>query len=115
MSMRYMHLEADTDPDYIQVTENGQAGSISLCATEELIEIVNEIRSGLGYTDLIGADNEVYYDFYLCFDISAQSVSILAICNYGEADDKKNYELPMTEEEKHSVVWQLIRFLTNAI
>lgn len=54
--------------------------------TDELINLTNEIRKKQGNTDLVGIeyDNEVYYNFYLMFDTEKKSISIQAVCNYGE-------------------------------
>ena len=71
----------------------------------------------MGHTDLVGVEheNEVYYDFYLMFDNKEQKIRLEAECNYGEKDDKTFYELPMSEEEKISVMWQLIQMLAEEI
>ena len=38
------------------------------------------------------------------FDNKEQKIRLEAECNYGEKDDKTFYELPMSEEEKISVM-----------
>lgn len=116
--MRYENLKVDfIDPDFLQFTDGEEEGDLVLSSTDELVDIVNGIRETKGYTDLVGLsrDNEVYYDFYLIFDISKRDISIQAKCNYGEKDDEVYYRLPMTLEEKENVMWHLIKVLAKEI
>lgn len=116
--MRYEKLIADViDRDFLQFTDKEHAGDIVLFGTDELIDITNEIRKEQGNTDLVGVDydNEVYYNFYLMFDTCKKKISIQAVCNYGEKDDEIYYELPMTEEEKINVMFQLIEMLAKEL
>ena len=86
--MRYEKLEADfVDRDFLQFTSGEHEGDIVLCATDELIDITNKIRLEQGNMDLVGLDydNEVYY------------------------------ELPITEEEKVNVIFQLIEILAKEL
>lgn len=116
--MRYENLEADfIDRDYLDFTDKEHAGNIVLCSTDELIGITNSIRKEQGNMDLVGVDydNEVYYNFYLMFHTRKNKISIQAVCNYGEKDDEVYYELPMTEEEKVNVIFQLIEMLAREL
>lgn len=116
--MRYEKLEADfIDRDFLDFTNEEHEGNIVLCTTDELIDITNQIRFEQGNTDLVGVDydNEVYYNFYLMFDTIKKTVSIQAVSNYGEKDDEVYYELPMTEEEKVNVMFQLIEMLAKEL
>ena len=116
--MRYEKLEADfIDRDFLDFTNEEHEGNIVLCTTDELINITNQIRLEQGNTDLVGVDydNEVYYNFYLMFDTRKKTVSIQAVSNYGEKDDEVYYELPMTEEEKVNVMFQLIEILAKEL
>lgn len=92
-------------------------GDIVLIATDELIDLTNKIRKEQGNTDLVGIeyDNEVYYNFYLMFNTEKKSISIRAVCNYGEKDDEVYYELLMTDEEKENLKWRLINMLATEI
>ena len=117
-NMRYKKLEADfIDRDFLDFTNEEHEGNIVLCTTDELINITNQIRLEQGNTDLVGVDydNEVYYNFYLMFDTRKKTVSIQAVSNYGEKDDEVYYELPMTEEEKVNVMFQLIEMLAKEL
>lgn len=116
--MRYEKLQVDfIDRDFLQFTNKEHEGDIVLCATDELIDIANQIRAEQGNTDLVGIDydNEVYYNFYLIFDTSKKNISIHAVCNYGKKDDEVWYELPMTKEEKVNVMFQLIEILAKEL
>lgn len=115
--MRYQNLLAEADHDYLNFINKEYEGNISLISTDELISITNDIRMKNGNTDLVGKlyNNEVYYDFYLVFDTQKQNVHIQAVCKGSEKDDWVSYELPMSEEEKLSVMWQLIRMLTKEV
>ena len=116
--MRYEKLEAEfVDRDFLQFTSGEHEGDIVLCATDELIDITNKIRLEQGNTDLVGLDydNEVYYNFYLMFDTRKKNISIQVVSNYGEKDDEVYYELPMTEEERVNVMFQLIGILAKEL
>lgn len=116
--MRYQNLRADfIDRDFLDFTNGSSEGNIVLVTTDELVNITNDICQKMGHTDLVGVEheNEVYYDFYLMFDNKEQKIRLEAECNYGEKDDKTFYELPMSEEEKISVMWQLIQMLAEEI
>lgn len=116
--MRYEKLQADViDRDFLDFTNKEHEGNIVLFGTDELIDITNDIRKQQGNTDLVGVDydNEVYYNFYLMFDTCKKNISIQAVCNYGEKDDEVYYELPMTEEEKVNVMYQLIEMLAREL
>ena len=116
--MRYKNINADfIDTDFLCFTSDEHEGNIVLVATDELIDITNKIRLEQGNTDLVGLDydNEVYYNFYLMFDTKKKSISIQAVSNYGEKDDEVYYELPMTEEEKVNVMFQLIGILAKEL
>lgn len=116
--MRYEKLEAEfVDRDFLQFASGEYEGDIVLYPTNELIDITNKIRLEQGNTDLVGPDydNEVYYDFYLMFDTREKIVSIQAVSNYGKKDDRVFYGLPMTEEEKANVMFQLIGILAKEL
>lgn len=116
--MRYENITTDfIDRDFLCFNNDEHEGNIILVATDELIYLTNEIRKEQGCTDLVGIEynNEVYYNFYLMFDTEKKSISIQAVCNYGEKDDEVYYELPMTDEEKENIKWKLINMLTTEI
>lgn len=116
--MRYKNISADfIDTDFLCFTSGEHEGNIVLVTTDELVDITNEIRKKYGYTDLVGIEyeNEVYYNFYLMFDAEKKTISIQAVCNYGEKDDEVYYELPMTEEERKNVIWKLVNMLATEI
>lgn len=116
--MRYENIEADyADNDFLMFKDGDFQGDVSLIETDELMDLTNAIRKECGYMDLVDSncDNEVYYDFYLVFNLKKKIISIHAVCNYGEKDDKTDYELPMTEEEKENVLWKFVNILTQEI
>ena len=106
--MRYENLKfIDIDIDFI----NGiNKVDWQIEATDELIEITNNIRKKKGCNELVevGCDNDVYYNFYVVCSFGIHSMEILAICNHGELDDYTMYELPMTYEEKENIMFQLV-------
>lgn len=116
--MKYQKLEIESlDYDFLQFMNDEQEGNILLSATEELINLANNIREEAGNTDLVGSesDNNVYYDFYLMFNTKNQDLSIQVMVNHGEKDDYTYYSLPMSEEEKISVMWQLVQILSREL
>ena len=109
--MRYENLKfIDIDIDFI---DSMNKVDWQIEATNELIEITNNIRKKKGYNDLVevGCDNEVYYNFYLACSFGIHSMEILAICNHGKLDDYVVYELPITSAEKEDIFWQLMKEL----
>lgn len=91
--------------------------SLNIVATDELVDIVNNIREENGNTDLVEIedDNEVYYNFYLMCYPDERKISIFAICNNGEKDDFFDYLLPMTNEERENLLFQVTKELSNII
>lgn len=116
--MRYENIKVDVaDVSFLDFSDGESAGNIILCATDELIDITNNIRKECGYTDLVevDCDNDVYYNFYLMFDTNRKEVSIQAVCNNGEKDDYVWYKLPMTIEEEKNVTFTLIKCLAREV
>nr|DAD82987.1 MAG TPA: hypothetical protein [Siphoviridae sp. ctXZx16] len=117
--MRYENITTHfNDINCLDFTSNnGSEGNFIINTNDELIDIVNAIRKEQGNIDLVDVNdnNEVYYNFYLLFDIEKKTVSIQAVCNHGEKDDEVWYELPMTEEEKTNVMWKLVNMLAKVI
>lgn len=79
--------------------------------TEMLIDRMNCVRSEAGMTDLVSADvyNEVWYDFYAVYDKLKNEVVLMGVCNYGEKDDYKNYEIPLTSVEREELLKLVIK------
>lgn len=115
--MQYTKLVTGDLQDNLQFGDTHKQGDIYLCSSGELIDITNQIRIKKGYTDIVSVqmDNDVYYNFYLIFDLDKMEVAIHAVCNESEKDNGVEYELPMTEEEKISVLWQLAEMLAREI
>ena len=85
--------------------------------TNELIDITNDIRKNNGNTDLVGNeyDNKVYYNFYLICYPDERKISILAVCNNGEKDDFCDYLLPIVNEERENLLFQVTKELSIII
>ena len=116
--MRYENLRVDVvDVDFIDFSDGGLVGNVVLYGTDELIEITNSIRKEQGCTDLVEVEcnNDVYYNFYLVFDMTKREVGIQAVCNYGEKDDEAIYKLPMTTEEERNVLFKLAECLADTL
>ena len=93
-------------------------GTYSVPATDELIEITNNIRKRKGNTDLVTVndDNDVYYNFYLYFDVEKnKEIKLHAVCNYGEKDDNVWYEISLFPEEKEMLMFKIIKELVNEL
>ncbi len=92
-------------------------GTYYVPATEELVEIMNDIRSGLGYTDLVSAeyDNEVYYDFYLEFNTKDKWITLQGECAHGEKDDYVWYDILLTDEETTMLLYKIIETLAKEV
>lgn len=80
-------------------------------STDELIAITNEIRKEYGNDDLVGAiyDNDVWYGYYLYFDIRDNSVYLKTVCNHGKNDDFGWYDIVLSQEEKEMLIWKFIK------
>lgn len=116
--MRYTNLKPEfVDRDLLDFASGEHEGNIVLCCDDELIAITNDLRKEQGNLDLVGVDykNDVYYNFYLMFNTETKSISIQAVCNYGEKDDEVWYTLPLTSEEERHVMFLLIGCLAKLI
>lgn len=116
--MRYQNLRVDVvDVDFLDFSDGGLVGNVVLYGADELIKITNDIRKECGNNDLVEVecDNDVYYNFYLVFDMTKKKIEIQAVCNYGEQDDLAIYELPMTTEEERCVLFTLAGCLAEAL
>ena len=109
--MRYENLKFE------DIEFNIDSVDLQIEATDELIEITNNIRKEKGYKDLVevDCDNEVYYNFYLVCYPEKNQVKILSVCNYGELDDHKIYALPMTSKEKENLTFQLVKEIIESM
>lgn len=96
---------------------NGEnEGNYIVPATDELIEITNEIRKRQGNTDLVGVEyeNEVYYTHYLSFNANKKEITLQASVANGEKDDYVWYNIELLPEEKEMLMWKVIEdLLTN--
>lgn len=91
-------------------------GNYVVPATDELIEITNEIRKRQGNTDLVGVDyeNDVYYTHYLYFNTDKKEITLQASVAHGEKDDYVWYTIELLPEEKEMLMWKVIEdLLTN--
>lgn len=109
--MRYENLKFE----YCEIDDG--ILSLHIVATDELVDIVNNIREKNGNTDLVEIeyDNEVYYNFYLISYLKDRKISIISVCNNGEKDDCTCYEIPIGEDEKEIILFQLIKELSKSI
>ena len=110
--MRFTDIQLeDLDLDY----EN--TGTFYIPATDELVELTNKIRERQGNTDLVGVeyDNDVYYNFYLMFDVTNQEIKLQASCNLGEKDDWAWYEIPLFPEEEKMLMFKVIGALVQEL
>ena len=115
--MRFKNLKPSKSNDCLIFNNDAMTGSFELEATDELIEITNDIRKSKGYTDLVKANNnnDVYYNFHLIFDMNIDYISIQAVCNHGERDDYYEYEIPITQTEKELVFIKMTKWLLNIV
>lgn len=110
--MRFANIQLESlDLDF----EN--AGNFYVPATDELVDLTNSIRKRQGNTDLVGVeyDNDVYYNFYLMFDIAKQEIHLQANCNYGEKDDWVWYEIQLFPEEERMLMFKVIGALVQEL
>ena len=55
----------------------------------------------------------VYYTFYLYFNADKKEIKLQAECNYGERDDEIRYDLPISAEEKESLMFLIIKYFAD--
>ena len=93
------------------------SGSFYIPSTDELIDLTDNIRKRLGYTDLVGSgdDNDVYYNFYLIFDTLKEKVKLQASCNHGKEDDWLSYDIQLFPEEEKMLTFKVIEALAKAL
>lgn len=99
---------------------DGFIGSISnfICeATDELISVANKMRERLGYTDLVevNSENDVYYNFYLCFNTDLNEIKLQFYCHHGEKDDYAEYDIPLFPEEEKMLMFKIIEALIKEL
>ena len=110
--MRFTNIQLeDLDLDY----EN--TGTFYIPATDELVELTNNIRERQGNTDLVGVkyDNDVYYNFYLMFDVPKQEIKLQASSNLSEKDDWVMYDIQLFPEEERMLMFKVIEALVKEI
>lgn len=110
--MRFTNIQLESlDLDF----ENN--GSFYIPATDELVDLTNDIRKRQGNTDLVGVeyDNDVYYNFYLMFDITKQEIKLQASCNHGEKDDWVWYNITLFPEEEKMLMFKVIGALVQEL
>lgn len=110
--MRYQDLSiSDVD---LNLGDDVANGNFIVTTTDELISMTNEIREKNGNTDIVGNnDNEVYYTFYLYFDTTKKEIKLQAECNHGEKDDYVWYDLPLSAEEKETLMFMIIKYFAD--
>ena len=110
--MRFTNIRLEElDLDY------DNSGSYIVPATDELIELTNNIRKRQGNTDLVGVeyDNDVYYNFYLMFDVPNQAIKLEASSNLSEKDDWVMYDIQLFPEEERMLMFKVIGALVQEI
>lgn len=110
--MRFVDIQLeDLDLDY----EN--TGTFYIPATDELVELTNNIRKCQGNVDLVGVeyDNDVYYNFYLMFDVPKQEIKLQANCNNSEEDDWAWYDIQLFPEEEKMLMFKVIEALIQEV
>lgn len=130
---RYGTFVTDSEIDF----NNEFSGNYVICANDELVEmtdrlrfyqygftdlvsktVAEDIRSGKylsvrANSDLVDADNDVYYTFYVMFDAKNKEIKLEAQCNNGEQDDFVFYDLPLAPQDKEDITMWLIGQLTK--
>ncbi len=114
---------------------NDHCGNYVICANDNLVRVTDMVRFKNHCYDLVSesrvnkikqslfsrgitipelnADNDVYYTFYLMFDLDKDETSLEAQCCNGKEDDFVFYKLPMYKEEKEGVKSWLIKQLAR--
>lgn len=123
---RYGIIRTDDEVDF----DNEHRGNYVICANDELVRAVDMIRYFDGCLDLVSenfvneakenpelreanTDNDVWYNFYLMFNLKKDEIKLQAQCNNGEKDDFVFYELPLYKEEKKEMRLWLLRQLAK--
>lgn len=99
------------------IINNDNCGSYIILPTSELIDIVNNIRTQNGSIDLVGSkyENDVYYSYYLWFNVTKMEISIQAEVAHGEKDDYATYSLELNPGEKIMLLWKVVDKLLEDI
>ena len=90
-------------------------GNFEVPATDELIDVVNNIRRRAGNVDIVTSEhnNDVYYNFYLYFNPVEKEINLFAICNHGKSDDYKQYDIQLFPDEERELLYKVIEALVN--
>lgn len=101
----------------IIIHENEDGVDFGVTATDELIEIVNEMRKKKGERDLVGweFENDVYYNFYLNVFLPYEDITLIAVPYGSERDEGCLYFPHLTEEDKKEISYKVIAALLKNI
>lgn len=91
------------DPDFDE--HRNTINWLATC-TDDLIDRMNRVRKEAGMKDLVSitCDNNVWYDFYVVYEIDKDNVYLFGTANESEEDDWANYEIPLEDDEKESLL-----------
>ncbi len=86
-------------------------------ATKEMIDAVNEIRKGKGFTDLVSENEKpgLHYNFTLFEDLEVCEVGLCGYVVNSENDDGEPYDIQLTDKEKENLAWKLIEYMQMII
>lgn len=87
--------------------------SFDVVTTDELVDAVERQRKEKGCTDSVYDDNEVYFNLYLEINFSKKTLNLCAICQNGEHDDYAEYQLPLSNEEERTLLFNAVETLMN--
>lgn len=111
--MRFEDVNVESD---LEIGYNGEADFV-ITATEELINITNEIRKNAGCTDLVerNSENDVYYTYYLLLNPSERKIALKAEVSHGEKDDYALYSIKLSPEEEKLLLWKVTNVLLKEL
>ena len=120
--MRFEDVELRDFDEYDYMDGVGtKRGAFRCYETDEQYDIANKIRANEGYTDLATDDEndseDLFYSFYLSYDIETKEVDMWFIVHNGEKDDGDIYYdyITLSLEEKELLMFKIIKRLIDDI
>ena len=115
MYMSYKNLEMSLASNWISRDSEDRAyeGELGICASTELISLLNILRSENDNEDIITKNGEgnVWYSFCLHFDLTSGMAELLGFVKGSKKDDFCIYNLPMKKEDRRAVLRKVDAYL----
>lgn len=81
--------------------------------TKDLYDECDRVRRLKGMTDFPEESNILYYNIYVTVNTERESISLRFNVNNSMEDDFEWYDIPLTNEQQHMLLWKVIYELSE--